>query len=35
METSEPPHRRDFARMYTSFLTQRGGLDVQLVNYDS
>jgi catechol 2,3-dioxygenase-like lactoylglutathione lyase family enzyme len=34
METSEAPHRRDFARMYTSFLTQRGGVDVQLVNYD-
>jgi hypothetical protein len=34
METSESPHRRDFARMYTSFLKQRGGLEVQLVNYD-
>ena len=34
METSEPPHRRDFARMYTSFLKQRGGLEVQLVRYD-
>jgi catechol 2,3-dioxygenase-like lactoylglutathione lyase family enzyme len=34
METSEPPHRRDFARMYTSFLKQRGGLEVQLVKYD-
>jgi catechol 2,3-dioxygenase-like lactoylglutathione lyase family enzyme len=34
METSEAPHQRDFARMYTSFLTQRGGVDVQLVNYD-
>lgn len=28
------PHRRDFARMYTSFLTQRGGLEVQLVDDD-
>jgi catechol 2,3-dioxygenase-like lactoylglutathione lyase family enzyme len=34
METSEAPHRRDFAGMYTSFLTQRGGLEVQLVKYD-
>lgn len=34
METSEAPHRRDFARMYTSFLKQRGGVDIQLVNYD-
>jgi catechol 2,3-dioxygenase-like lactoylglutathione lyase family enzyme len=35
MESSEPPHRRDFARMYTSFLKQPGGLEVQLVKYDS
>jgi catechol 2,3-dioxygenase-like lactoylglutathione lyase family enzyme len=35
METSEPPHRREFARMYTSFLKQPGGLEVQLVKYDS
>ena len=34
METSEAPHRRDFARMYTSFLKQQGGLEVQLVRYD-
>jgi catechol 2,3-dioxygenase-like lactoylglutathione lyase family enzyme len=34
MESSEGPHRRDFASMYTSFLTQRGGLEVQLVKYD-
>jgi catechol 2,3-dioxygenase-like lactoylglutathione lyase family enzyme len=34
MQTSEAPHRRDFAAMYTSFLVQRGGLDVQLVKYD-
>ena len=34
METSEAPHRRDFAGMYTSFLTQPGGLEVQLVKYD-
>src|SRR4029077_15900526 len=34
MHASEAPHRRDFAGMYTSFLTQPGGLDVQLVKYD-
>ena len=34
MEVSEAPHRRDFARMYTSFLRQPGGVDVQLVKYD-
>ena len=34
MESSEEPHRRDFAGMYTSFLKQRGGLEVQLVKYD-
>ena len=35
MESSEAPHRRDFARMYTSFLKQPGGLEVQLVKYDT
>ena len=34
METSEAPHRRDFARMYTSFLKQAGGVEIQLVKYD-
>ena len=34
METSEAPHRRDFAAMYTSYLEQPGGMDVQLVRYD-
>src|SRR5262249_27654313 len=34
MKTSEAPHRRDFARMYTSFLKDSGGVEVQLVNYD-
>ncbi len=34
MEVSKPPHRQDFARMYTSYLTQRGGMEVQLVKYD-
>ena len=34
MEVSQSPHRRDFARMYTSFLKQPGGLEVQLVKYD-
>ena len=34
MESREAPHRRDFAGMYTAFLEQRGGLEVQLVKYD-
>ena len=34
MQTDEAPHRRDFAGMYTSFLAQPGGVDVQLVKYD-
>lgn len=34
METAESPHRRDFAGMYTSFLRQPGGTDVQLVAYE-
>ena len=34
METSSAPHRQDFAKMYTSFLKQPGGVEVQLVKYD-
>jgi catechol 2,3-dioxygenase-like lactoylglutathione lyase family enzyme len=34
MEASHAPHRRDFARMYTSFLKEAGGLELQLVKYD-
>ena len=34
MGVVQPPHRRDFARMYTSFLEQPGGVEVQLVKYD-
>ena len=34
MGVSEAPHRRDFARMYTSFLKQPDGTEVQLVKYD-
>ena len=34
MESGEAPHRRDFAGMYTSFLRQPGGAEVQLVHYD-
>jgi catechol 2,3-dioxygenase-like lactoylglutathione lyase family enzyme len=34
MTTREAPHRRDFAGMYTSYLAQPGGLEVQLVRYD-
>lgn len=34
METTEEPHYRDFAAMYTSFLHEHGCVDLQLVNYD-
>jgi catechol 2,3-dioxygenase-like lactoylglutathione lyase family enzyme len=34
MKEREAPHRRDFAGMYTSFLEQQGGVEVQLVHYD-
>jgi catechol 2,3-dioxygenase-like lactoylglutathione lyase family enzyme len=34
MQVSEPPHRREFARMYTSFLKQADGLEIQLVQYE-
>jgi hypothetical protein len=34
MESSTAPHRQDFAQMYTSFLQQPGGVEVQLVKYD-
>ncbi|HUO89725.1 MAG TPA: VOC family protein [Rhizomicrobium sp.] len=34
MQASQPPHRRDFARMHTSFLKQSDGFEVQLVKYD-
>jgi len=34
MQVSASPHRRDFARMYTSFLKQPDGFEVQLVKYD-
>ncbi len=34
MQTTEEPHRRDFAAMYTSFLRQPGCAEVQLVKYD-
>ena len=34
MATRQEPQRQDFARMYTSYLTQPGGVEVQLVKYD-
>ena len=34
MSAREEPHRQDFAGMYTSYLTQSGGVEVQLVRYD-
>jgi hypothetical protein len=33
MATTTAPHRRDLAGMYTSFLTDPGGVEVQLVTY--
>jgi catechol 2,3-dioxygenase-like lactoylglutathione lyase family enzyme len=35
MESVEQPHRRELLHMYTSYLRQPGGLEVQLVRYDS
>jgi hypothetical protein len=34
MDTAAAPHRLDFAGMYTSYLRQPGGVEVQLVKYD-
>ncbi|MEA3057126.1 MAG: Glyoxalase/Bleomycin resistance protein/Dioxygenase superfamily [Actinomycetota bacterium] len=34
MESSQEPHRQDFAQMYTSYLEQPGCVEVQLVKYD-
>ena len=34
MQTRAAPQRQDFAAMYTSYLTQAGGAEIQLVNYD-
>lgn len=34
MEPRVAPQRQDFAAMYTSYLTQPGGVEVQLVKYD-
>ena len=34
MEEGQAPHRRDAASMYTSYLEQEGGIEVQLVSYD-
>jgi catechol 2,3-dioxygenase-like lactoylglutathione lyase family enzyme len=34
MTEVEAPHRRDFARMRTSFLRESNGLEFQLVKYD-
>ncbi len=34
MNPRTPPHRQDFAGMYTSYLEQPGGVEVQLVTYD-
>jgi len=34
METAAAPQRQDFAAMYTSYLAQPGGVEIQLVKYD-
>ena len=34
MQGETAPHRRDFAAMYTAFLRQPDGVEVQLVEYD-
>ena len=34
MEADRTPHRQDFAAMYTSYLRQPDGVEVQLVKYD-
>jgi hypothetical protein len=34
LTSTEAPHRRDFARMYTAFLKDDSGLELQLVKYD-
>ena len=34
MESTEKPHRREFAKMFTSFLKETSGLEIQLVKYD-
>jgi catechol 2,3-dioxygenase-like lactoylglutathione lyase family enzyme len=34
METTRSPQRQDFASMYTSFLQQPDGVEIQLVKYD-
>lgn len=34
MTTNEAPHHRDVAGMYTSYLAEPGGVEVQLVRYD-
>jgi hypothetical protein len=34
LETAAPPQHQDFAGMYTSYLRQAGGIEVQLVKYD-
>jgi hypothetical protein len=34
MSATQEPHRQDFAGMYTSYLDQPGGVEIQLVKYD-
>jgi hypothetical protein len=34
MQTSQAPQRQDFAGMYTSYLNEPDGVEIQLVKYD-
>jgi hypothetical protein len=34
MKSAQAPHPQDFAGMYTSYLQQAGGVEVQLLRYD-
>lgn len=34
MGSNKAPHRQEFARMFTSYLAQPGGVEIQLVKYD-
>ena len=34
METTGEPQRQDFARMYTAYVREPGGVEIQLLKYD-
>ena len=35
LASTEPPHRREFAKMRTAFLKEPSGIEVQVVTYDA